>query len=598
MPGNASVYVLDFETFYSDEFSLRKMPTEAYILDRQFEMIGCAVDDGSSVEFLTKNEFVRWAAGVDWSRCAMIGHNLKFDAAIAAWLFGIVAGWYVDTMGIANQFIRPYTGRVSLDACCRYLGLPLKSNALKDVKGLRAHEIVTMGLWDAYATYGMGDARNTREIFKIYWPRLTRDARVKLDWTVRNYITPKLQLDRDILEANLAMVENDRKTLQQATGLEGVLFRSPHKFADKLREMGVEVESKSGKAEDIPAVAKNDPFLQGMLHGPDLELRMLAKARLAFSSSLELTRSKRLLRMHAATGGLMLAPYNYCAAHTGRPGGSDGVNLTNLASGSALRKAIKAPPGKKIVTVDASQVEARIVAELAGCKALSDIFRAGGDPYAEFMSMVLNEKITKATHPVERQCGKVCILSLQYGVGKTTLNKRLRVSNIIKSDAEAEFLVYGYRNGYPTILGTGNEGVTQLSRAVLTNQDVPWRWGMLLTPYGIRRPNGEWLLYDQLQVQMGELVYYSHRYKSWQKLYAGSFNENLAQAMANDIVGQVHVKYVDKVVLHNYDALSVVVDDDEAEAWRELLIAEFSVPPAWAPTIPLAAEGKIDQSFG
>ena len=43
-----SVITLDFETYYSKEFSLSKLTTEEYIRDKQFEVIGVAfkVDDG------------------------------------------------------------------------------------------------------------------------------------------------------------------------------------------------------------------------------------------------------------------------------------------------------------------------------------------------------------------------------------------------------------------------------------------------------------------------------------------------------------------------------------------------------------------------
>ena len=53
--------VLDFETYYDTEYSLRKMTPVEYILDPRFEVIGCAVKDGDApAVWMTSEELVAY----------------------------------------------------------------------------------------------------------------------------------------------------------------------------------------------------------------------------------------------------------------------------------------------------------------------------------------------------------------------------------------------------------------------------------------------------------------------------------------------------------------------------------------------------------
>jgi hypothetical protein len=280
-------------------------------------------------------------------------------------------------------------------------------------------------------------------------------------------------------------------------------------------------------------------------------------------------------------------------------GGAGSVNLLNLGRKSKLRAALEAPPGKKIVKSDSSQIEARIVSHLAGCKALDDAFRRKEDVYAKFMSdVVLHYPITAETHPVERQTGKVCILSLVFGIGPSTLQKRLSMGGVPTTLENASAYVYGYRTEYKEIVDMGRELESILKYLVVNPGTEPWRFGIELTNTGIKLPSGRWLRYPQMQIQDRGLVYWSPRYKSWQGLWPGAIIENLAQSIAYDIVIAAHLKFKDEVVLNLYDAVYLVVPEEAAEDYRDRLLVEMRKPPAWMPDIPLDADWSIKQSLG
>src|SRR4051794_18582125 len=107
--------VLDFETYFhpKEGYSLRKMSIEQYVLDARFQAHGCTViDEGAGLhEFMGLPEFKYYLKSRPWDRLAVLSHNARFDMAILSWVFGVMPGAYIDTLSIANVFIKPYTGR-------------------------------------------------------------------------------------------------------------------------------------------------------------------------------------------------------------------------------------------------------------------------------------------------------------------------------------------------------------------------------------------------------------------------------------------------------------------------------------------------------
>ena len=87
---------------------------------------------------------------------------------------------------------------------------------------------------------------------------------------------------------------------------------------------------------------------------------------------------------------------------------SGGLNAQNLPRGGALRRSLRAPRGCVLIACDSSQIEARLVAWLAGQDDLVESFREGRDVYCEFASTIYGREITKADKN-ERFVGKTCL---------------------------------------------------------------------------------------------------------------------------------------------------------------------------------------------
>ena len=104
----------------------------------------------------------------------------------------------------------------------------------------------------------------------------------------------------------------------------------------------------------------SDLGLKELAEHPDERVQAIVAARLGTKSTLEETRTERFIAI--SKRGRMPVPLRYYAAHTGRWGGDDKLNLQNLPRKSLLKEAIVAPDGYVLIDADSSQIEARTVA--------------------------------------------------------------------------------------------------------------------------------------------------------------------------------------------------------------------------------------------
>ena len=606
---------IDFETYYDKECSLTKLAPEEYLTHPAFHIIGAAlmVDHPGNMKWIRGPQLEAALALFPWPEIELVGHNLAFDGAILAWRYGIKPKIYIDTMALSSRFVTPYAGSAALAKVAAYLDLPAKGQTLAKMKGVGLHNLAQYpGLEDELARYALNDIYLSWLIADKFWDRLNWTEQTLQSWAVRNALEAKLDLDLPLLRQHHFETKQARDDALLKAGLDDpALLRSAKRFAEHLRELNVEVEYKDGKAEGVlvPALAKDDPFMRQLLEHPDDAIRFAAEARLAFASNLELTRTERFIRHAEVTGGQLMVSLRYWAAHTGRFGGANRMNLQNLGRKSKLRRAIKAKPGRRIVAVDASQIEARLVAWVSNCQSLLAAFRAKRDPYCEFGSGLFHRTITGAD-TIERQISKVAVLQLGYGSGAAKLKFKLDNSGVPVTQDQAQGIVdYHRREAYPEIKDAWY-GLERLLRSAIQNQrSVGFpiyasqdkdrtRVCIALSPGQITLPDGTALYYDKMHIDTDEqIVYWSHRYHSWQKLYGGAIMENICQTMARQLIAVVHALLHHNVVLQVHDELVQEVAEERAEECKRSTIDLMSRTPTWAWNLPLAAEGWIGTEY-
>ena len=419
-----NLITLDFETYYAQDFSLTKLTTEEYIRDKRFEVIGVGVkvnDEETVWVSGTHDDIAKYLSTLPWNESALLCHNTLFDGAILAWVFGITPSLYLDTLSMARAFHGVDAGG-SLAALVERYGLGAKGTEVLDAKGKLRTGFSPSEL-ARYGEYCKNDVELTLKLFRVLVENFPEDELQLIDMTLKMFIQPVLELDDALLVDRLEEVRAEKQallgTLKEKLNCEAEedvrkKLASNKQFAELLKEYGVEPPLKTSKTTGklTFALAKNDEGFIALTEHEDPFIQQLCSVRLGTKSTIEESRIERFINVGARNKGKLPIPLKYYGAHTGRWAGSDKVNFQNLPSRDKKKKALKnaviAPDGYMVINCDSSQIEARVLAWLAGQEDVVKQFANNEDVYSIFASTVYDRPISKA-NPVERFVGKTCI---------------------------------------------------------------------------------------------------------------------------------------------------------------------------------------------
>ena len=621
------IVTIDFETFYSKDFSLSKMTTESYIRSPEFEVIGVGVKVNKDPTVWYSGSNVKgFLTGLDYSDKAILCHNTAFDGAILSWHYGIKPKLWLDTLSMARPLHQLTVGG-SLKALATYYGLGQKGEEVLQAIGKRRADFSPEEL-ARYAEYCKNDVELTYELFKKLSKGFPVSELMVIDQTLRMYTEPVIELDVPVLQQHLAEVQTRKRSLLADMGI-GIggeqavrdMLMSNQKFATYLESLGVEppkkVSLKTGK--EAFAFSKTDKGFTDLLEHPDDRVQAAVSARLGVKSTIEETRTEALIGV--ADRGRLPIMLNYYGAHTGRFSGGDKLNLQNLPArgNNSIRRALKPPVGHKIIASDSSQIEARMVAYVAGQEDLVQAFAEGRDVYSEFATEVYGRKITKADK-VERFVGKTCILGLGYGMGAEKFRRTLEIGQggiSVKIElSEAERIVRLYRQKNHRIVSLWNKCNNALNQMVCgqSGQIVDW---ISYDNEGIILPNGLRIRYPALRQQNNQYVYIAdpREYRkavtkrvmtgeveeiNWTKIYGGKVTENLVQALARIVVAEqmAAIGQHYHVAFQVHDEIIITAPAADTSNAEQLLVRIMSTPPVWAAGLPVACESGIADNYG
>lgn len=289
---------------------------------------------------------------------------------------------------------------------------------------------------------------------------------------------------------------------------------------------------------------------------------------------------------------------------------------------SCLRGVLVPRPGKRFVVFDLSQIEARVLAWLAGQNDAVEVFRRGEDIYTHAQKTIgLNS----------RQEGKVATLGLGFGMGPNKFIDTAATYGLTFTEERAVEIVAGWREANDKIVQfwwACDRGLKELIRATWAargkakadlNDFVaatisPARNGSpLLT---LRLPSGRSLFYRDIRLTpyedaTSERTRFAITYsgvdqitRKWGPIrtYGGRTVENIVQATARDVVAEMAVEIetagMGELLLSVHDELIVEVPEDEAEARYAAIKEVMNRAPSWAPGLPVAAEGHVLNRYG
>lgn len=628
---------LDFETYYDKDYSLRKMTPVEYVLDPRFETIMLSVKRPGKEPLCVWGDNIRiFFSLLDPKNTVIINHNSLFDMCIAAWHYGFVPAMMVDTMAMARAWLGAEVRSVSLDFLSLYLKLGVKGKEVAKMAGLHEADIRAMGLWDDYVVYCKGDSLLTEKLFEWLIAQGFPLAELEIiDMVLRTTIIPQFQINEAELAQHHQDIITEKNNLLTSAMLVGAndkkqLMSNPQ-FADLLRSLGVEPPTKISPTtgREAYAFSKSDQAFTDLENHPDLAVQAVVAARLGHKSTIEETRTERLLNIARLFwpkkyltsrgiigGALMPMPLRYSGAHTHRLSGDWKLNVQNFPSRGKvnhLKCALIARAGHQVLNIDSSQIEARIVAWLAFEQDLLLQFEQGLDPYKIFAAKVFGVEVSAVTKE-QRFLGKTSILGLGFGLGWTKFKAQVRVKSLeavkltgqgqelILDDAQALMIVNTYRNTFP--------GVPRLWRAlnnaisVLAGNGGSFNIGPCVFEKGrILLPSGLYLNYPNLRQEQDGWVY--DNAGKPRRLYGGALLENIVQALARCIVMDAAIRIKHRIAaagitlaLQVHDALAYVVPDHLVFVVGKIMMEEMNRRPAWAQDLPLAAELGVGPSYG
>ena len=595
------ILTIDFETYYDKEYSLTKMTTEEYIRHDNFEVIGVSVKVGDKEpEWVsgTKEQIKFWLDQFKWGESFVLAHNTMFDGAILSWRFGIKPMAWLDTLCMARATDGIEVGNSLAKLAARY-NVGVKGQEVLNALGKRRRDFSPEEL-QRYAEYCKNDVDLTYKLFMEMGPRFSKKEFKLIDLTLRMFTEPVLELNLPLLEQHLEEVKDRKAKLMAAAETDRDTLMSNPKFAALLESIGVEPPRKisptTGK--ETWALSKNDDAFKELTNHPNEMVQALVAARLGTKSTLEETRTERFIGI--AKRGVMPVPLRYYAAHTGRWGGDDKLNLQNIPRKSLLKKAIEPLEGHIIINADSSQIEARTVAWLAGETDLVDAFDKGEDVYKIMASAIYNKPVEEITDN-ERFVGKTTILGAGYGMGAEKFRSQLRVFKVDLPAIECGRIISVYRSKYQRIANLWKEAqnaikaIAQGSTTTIGTQPQ----ALSVVEGGFLLPSGLLISYPDLQVDSDNQYTYSSR-RDRIKIYGGKAVENFTQAIARCAIGEqmlrVATKY--KVALTVHDSIVVVVPKDQQEEALKLVQTLMRWRPDWCKTLPLNWEIEYGESYG
>ena len=603
-----NIITLDFETYYSQEFSLTKVTNEEYVRSEEFEVIGVSVqvDNGEPEWFTgTMAETADFLKTYDWANSLALAHNAAFDASILTWVFGIKPKGWLDTLSMGRALHGTEVGG-SLAVLAQHYGVGVKGTEVIMAKGLHRKDFPA----DQLARYGEYCCNDTAMTYALFQKMSVDFPPIELrliDLTIRMFSEPSLYLDVKVLRQNL---ENIQYVKAQALGAYNKdSLMSNHKFAALLADFNIvppmKVSPANGKM--TYAFSKTDEEFKALLDHPLHEVQALVAARLGVKSTIEETRTERFIGI--ASRGAMPVPLRYYAAHTGRWGGDDKLNLQNLPRNSPLKSSIVPADGYVILDSDSSQIEARTLAWLAGQDDLVDAFDRGEDVYKIMASAIYGKPIEEITKD-ERFVGKTTILGAGYGMGAAKFKLQLKNFGVEVELEEAKRIIDTYRATYPKIVALW-AAANNVLKAMLRNAQTSLGRDDLLNvdgKVGILLPNGLRLKYPNLRLREDEesgkveVVYDTKKGRAVipNRIYGGKVIENVCQALARIVIGEqmllIAKKY--KVVMTVHDAIAVVVPKAVADTAKEFVEMCMRMRPKWAPELPLNCEAGYGGSYG
>ncbi len=380
-----------------------------------------------------------------------IGQNMKYDAKI-------FARYGVDVTPIDDTMLMSY----AMNAGLHNHGMDLLSERYLEHHPIEIKSLIGSGksqiTFDRVAVddavkYAAEDADITLRLWQAFKPELHKRRVTTVYETLERPLVPVLarmemagiKVDREVLsKMSNAFAQKMAQLEDEIHAIVGHPFNvgSPAQVGEILFEEMALPGGKKGKNGKYatPADVLEDLATEHDLPGRVLDWRQIQKLKSTYTDALQDHINLDTGRVHTS--------YSIAGANTGRLASTD-PNLQNIPvrteEGRRIREAFVATPGHTLVSLDYSQIELRILADIANIDALKQAFMDGQDIHAATASEMFNVPLDKMTPDVRRQA-KAINFGVIYGISGFGLARNLRIPR-----DEAQSFIDRYFERFPNI---------------------------------------------------------------------------------------------------------------------------------------------------
>lgn len=382
-----------------------------------------------------------------------VGQNIKYDQSVLARAGIQLRGVVFDTM-LESYVINSTATRHDMDSLAlKYL--QHQCIKFEDVAGKGAKQLTFNQIDLAIAApYAAEDADITLRLHQILWPQICQhEGLVKLFNEVEMPLVDILStMERRGVRIDATRLKQHSQSLAERIAL---LEEKAHEIAGEVFNLGSPKQLQQILFEkmELPVVKKTpkgapstaEEVLQELaldypLPATILEYRSLSKLKSTYTDKLPKLIDGHTQRVHTS--------YHQAVTATGRLSSSD-PNLQNIPirheEGRKIRQAFVPQAGFKLLAIDYSQIELRIMAHLSGDAGLLDAFAHGKDIHRATAAEVFGESLEQVTTE-QRRRAKAINFGLIYGMSAFGLARQLGIGR-----KEAQHYMDTYFDRYPGV---------------------------------------------------------------------------------------------------------------------------------------------------
>ena len=387
-----------------------------------------------------------------------VGHNIKYDKIIFSRI-GINLNPVDDTM-LLSYVLDTGKFRHNLDDLAK-IYFNYETIKYKDVVGVGKKEkkFNEVDIKDAYI-YAAEDADITLRLYKILKKRIISEKLLSVyEYIEKPLINVLAEIEKKGIKVDVKKLKNLSLVFQKKLSkIEKEIFKlssiefniaSPKQLGEILfNKLGLEgkKKGKSGAYSTSVDVLENLSYQGHKIAEFLLEWRQISKLLNTYTYSLINEVNKKTLRIHTS--------YSMAATNTGRLSSTD-PNLQNIPirteEGKKIRNAFISDKGFKLVSLDYSQIELRLLAHIGKVEDLKKAFDKNIDIHKKTASQIFNVELKDVNDDLRRKA-KTINYGIIYGISAFGLAKQLNIQR-----SEADLIIKEYFKNYKGILNYINE---------------------------------------------------------------------------------------------------------------------------------------------